>query len=72
MSISIGTYINRDTHEEYEILEKDIQVCKPSSPHVKVLPSKTYMTQSGDKVTKLSDDLSSFKLSESVIHKKNT
>ena len=72
MSISIGTYINRDTHEEYEILEEDAQVCKPSSPHVKVLPSKTYMTQSVDKVTKLSDDLSSFKLSQSVIHKKNT
>lgn len=72
MSKSIGTYINRDTHEEYEISEEDVPVCKPLSPHVKVLPSKTYMTQSGDKVTKLSDDLSSFKLSESVIHKKNT
>ena len=72
MRKSIGSYINRDTQEEYEILEEDVQVCKPSSPQVKVLPLKTYITQSGDKVTKLSDDLSSFQLSKSVIHKKNT
>ncbi len=72
MSKSIGSYINRDTQEEYEILEEDVQVCKPSSSQVKVLPSKKYITASGDKVTESSDDLSVFKLNESFIHKKNT
>lgn len=69
MTKSIGSYINRNTQEEHEIFEKVDRVIKPSSSQVKVLPLKIYVTQFGDQVSKLDDDLSSFKLGKSIIYK---
>jgi hypothetical protein len=72
MTKSIGRYINRDTKEEYNVCEVICRTSKPFSTQVKVLPLNIYVTQSGDKVTKLNDDLSSFTLNESVIYKIKT
>ena len=55
MSKSIGIYINRETQEEYEILEESDQVVKPLSSQVKVLPSKKYITKSGIQVQEKGD-----------------
>ena len=70
MKKSIGIFINRDTQDEYEVFEEIDSVTKPSSSTVKVLQFKIYTTVNGVKVKSVDDDLSSFKLSESIIHKK--
>ena len=72
MKESIGVYINRVTQDEHEIFEVIDPVIKPSPPSVQVLQIKTYRTKSGINVKSVDDELASFKLNESIIHKKST
>jgi len=72
MKKSIGIFINKDTHKEYEIFEEINPVTKPSSPNIKVLATKTYTTESDIKAKNIDDELNSFELDESIIYKKNT
>jgi hypothetical protein len=71
MSKSIGIYIDRESQEEHELFEEVGQVVEPMSSQIKVLPSNIYTTKSGIKAQKLSDDLTSFKLNEIIVHKKS-
>lgn len=67
MKTNIGSYINRETQEVYEIFEESDPVMKPSSLQVKALPLKKHTTQLGDKVT-INDEFS-FKLTGSILYK---
>ena len=73
MSIhSIGIYINVESKEEYEILEECPQISEPASSRIRILPIKRYITKCGIRARKVSDDLASFTLNGTVVHKINT
>lgn len=69
---SIGNYINKETKEEYEILEESNQISEPASARVKVLPIKRYTTKCGIKAKKVGDDLASFTLNGNIVRKVDT